>query len=185
MVSLPRASAGSPHIMLVALPPGRHVLRLVAFGAPLPMRTLPYTHLPPAPAPARNVRQEFDRSDTDELINVAQACRRIATHRASLQQRAIAKCGQQRGSARFGKQTACPPLWRFTQPPIALAVAPGACAYQPSLPCLPCRAQQSCCGGGYIPTDPAAPALLEPWEWGEWLHMCKTGGDIEVALSEC
>lgn len=46
------------------------------------------------------------------------------------------------------------------------------------------RAQQSCCGSSYIPTDPAAPALLEPWEWGEWLAMCKTGGDIEAALSE-
>lgn len=49
---------------------------------------------------------------------------------------------------------------------------------------LPHRAQQSCCGSSYIPTDPAAPALLEPWEWGEWLHMCKTGGEIEAALSE-
>lgn len=48
----------------------------------------------------------------------------------------------------------------------------------------PRRAQQSCCGSSYIPTDPAAPALLEPWEWGEWLCMCKTGGDIEAALSE-
>jgi hypothetical protein len=36
--------------------------------------------------------KEFDRGNTDELINVAQACRRIATHRASLQQRAVAKC---------------------------------------------------------------------------------------------
>lgn len=38
-----------------------------------------------------HMSQEFDRSNTDELINVAQSCRRIATHRASLQQRAIAK----------------------------------------------------------------------------------------------
>lgn len=35
--------------------------------------------------------QEFDRKNADELINVAASCRRIATHRATLQQRAIRK----------------------------------------------------------------------------------------------
>ena len=43
-------------------------------------------------------------------------------------------------------------------------------------PCLAppaCSARNECCGGTYIPTDPAAPAMLAPWEWTEWLIMCK------------
>lgn len=41
-----------------------------------------------------------------------------------------------------------------------------------------------CCSDPYIPTDPAAPAMLAPWEWSEFLIMCKSSGCIEAALQK-
>lgn len=130
--------------------------------------------------------QEFDRSNTDELINVAQACRRIATHRATLQAQAIHKCGGLGGG--FARPcpalpvAACAPPCPCHPPVIAAAVVMLTCCTW--LPPSHRRAQQSCTSSPYIPTDPAAPALLQPWEWGEWLRMCKIGADVEAALSE-
>lgn len=34
-------------------------------------------------------RQEFDRKKVDELLNIAASCRRVTTHRTTLQKRAI------------------------------------------------------------------------------------------------
>lgn len=32
--------------------------------------------------------------------------------------------------------------------------------------------------------EPEAPKMLAPYEWNEWLKMCKDTGSIEAALSE-
>ena len=40
---------------------------------------------------AVHVFKEFDRKKKDELLNMAQSCRRICTHRTSLQRLAVTK----------------------------------------------------------------------------------------------
>ena len=53
-------------------------------------------HPCPPSAPTPNARlphlQEFDRRKKDEMLNLAQSCRRIATHRATLEKKAIRQC---------------------------------------------------------------------------------------------
>lgn len=41
-----------------------------------------------------------------------------------------------------------------------------------------------CCSDPFIPSDPAAPPMLAPWEWSEFLNMVKGSGCIEAALRE-
>ncbi|KAL4424914.1 hypothetical protein ABPG77_009643 [Micractinium sp. CCAP 211/92] len=80
--------------------------------------------------------KEFDRKKKNEMLNVAQSCRRIYAHRAALAQR-------------------------------AMKAYPG-----------------GCCSDPYIPSDPAAPPMLAPWEWSEFLNMVKGSGCIEAALQK-
>lgn len=128
---------------------------------------------------------------------MAQSCRRIATHRATLQRLAVRKCALPVALLRGSRMAHHPwrpaPAGRLLDhrrcpvPKACLAPARHPFPPWPRLPphlCVPRRSEQSCCGSIYIPRDPPAPSQLAPWEWTLWLEMCKGSGDIEAALSE-
>lgn len=47
-----------------------------------------------------------------------------------------------------------------------------------------CSLASQCCGGTFIFTEPAAPAVIAPFEWNEWMKMIKSMDPLEAMLEK-